>query len=138
MTVQHHVRVYKSAEDLPREEQLAFKIAQVAADPVEVDADVIDMIINRVIDNASVAAASLTRAPHPASTTAARSSEDPSPLHSRMQAPTGPPAAAPLFGGRVVELLGGQQLGVEGDPPQQRVVGFGHGARTYRREPPRD
>ena len=63
MTVQHHVRVYKSAEDLPREEQLAFKIAQVAADPVEVDADVIDMIINRVIDNASVAAASLTRAP---------------------------------------------------------------------------
>ena len=57
------MRVYKSAEDLPREEQLAFKIAQVAADPVEVDADVIDMIINRVIDNASVAAASLTRAP---------------------------------------------------------------------------
>ena len=63
MTVQHHVRVYKSAEDLPREEQLAWKIAQVAVDPVEVEADVIDMIINRVIDNASVAAASLTRGP---------------------------------------------------------------------------
>ncbi len=63
MTVQHHVRVYKSAEDLPREEQLAWKIAQVAVDPVAVDADVIDMIINRVIDNASVAAASLTRGP---------------------------------------------------------------------------
>ena len=63
MTVQHHVRVYKSAEDLPREEQLAWKIAQVAVDPVEVEADVIDMIINRVIDNASVAAASLARGP---------------------------------------------------------------------------
>ncbi|MFE6735063.1 MmgE/PrpD family protein [Microbacterium sp. NPDC057650] len=63
MTVSHHVRVYRSEEDLPREEQLAWKIAQVATDPVEVDADVVDMIINRIIDNASVAAASLTRGP---------------------------------------------------------------------------
>lgn len=63
MTVNHHVRVYKSEEDLPREQQLAWKIAEVAADPVEVEADVVDMIINRIIDNASVAAASLTRGP---------------------------------------------------------------------------
>ncbi|REJ07197.1 MmgE/PrpD family protein [Microbacterium bovistercoris] len=63
MTVSHHVRVYRSEEDLPREDQLAWKIAQVATDPVEVDADVVDMIINRIIDNASVAAASLTRGP---------------------------------------------------------------------------
>ncbi|MFE6996986.1 MmgE/PrpD family protein [Microbacterium sp. NPDC057659] len=63
MTVTHHVRVYRSEEELPREEQLAWKIAQVATDPVEVDADVVDMIINRIIDNASVAAASLTRGP---------------------------------------------------------------------------
>lgn len=63
MTVTHHVRVHRSDEDLPRTEQLAYKIAEVAADPVAVDADVVDMIINRVIDNASVAAASLTRAP---------------------------------------------------------------------------
>ncbi|MFJ4046180.1 MmgE/PrpD family protein [Microbacterium sp. NPDC089987] len=63
MTVNHHVRVYRSEEELPREEQLAWKIAQVAVDPVEVDPEVVDMIINRVIDNASVAAASLTRAP---------------------------------------------------------------------------
>ncbi len=63
MTQLHHVRVYKSEEDLPREEQLAWKIAEVAADPVEVDADVTDMIINRIIDNASVAAASLNRGP---------------------------------------------------------------------------
>ncbi|WP_353114229.1 MmgE/PrpD family protein [Microbacterium sp.] len=63
MTVTHHVRVYRSEEDLPREEQLAWKIAQVAADQVEVEPEVVDMIINRIIDNASVAAASLTRGP---------------------------------------------------------------------------
>lgn len=63
MTVTHHVRVHRSEEHLPREEQLAWKIAEVAADPVEVDAEVVDMIINRIIDNAAVAAASLTRRP---------------------------------------------------------------------------
>ncbi|GAB3632898.1 MmgE/PrpD family protein [Microbacterium shaanxiense] len=63
MTVTHHVRVYKSEEDLPREDQLAWKIAEVATDAVEVEQDVVDMIINRIIDNASVAAASLTRGP---------------------------------------------------------------------------
>ncbi|MGA6128387.1 MULTISPECIES: MmgE/PrpD family protein [unclassified Microbacterium] len=63
MTVTHHVRVYRSDEPLPREEQLAHKIAQVAVDPVAVEDDVVDMIVNRVIDNAAVAAASLTRRP---------------------------------------------------------------------------
>ena len=59
----HDVRTYKSAEKLAREDQLAWKIAEVAADPVAVDADVTDMIINRIIDNASVAAASVARRP---------------------------------------------------------------------------
>ncbi|GAA2910965.1 2-methylcitrate dehydratase [Microbacterium keratanolyticum] len=63
MTVNHHLRVHRSDENLAREGQLAWRIAEIAADPVEVDADVVDMIINRLIDNASVAAASLTRAP---------------------------------------------------------------------------
>jgi 2-methylcitrate dehydratase len=63
MVIQHNVRVYKSEENLPREDQLAFKIAKVAADPVAVTAEVTDMIINRVIDNASVAIASLNRGP---------------------------------------------------------------------------
>ncbi|GAA3199209.1 MmgE/PrpD family protein [Microbacterium terregens] len=63
MTVNHHLRVHRSDEDLAREGQLAWRIAEVAADPVEVDSDVVDMIINRVIDNAAVAAASITRAP---------------------------------------------------------------------------
>ncbi|GAB3561774.1 MmgE/PrpD family protein [Arthrobacter alkaliphilus] len=63
MVKNNHVRVYKSEENLPREEQLAHKIATVAADPVEVSPEVTDMIINRIIDNASVAIASLNRAP---------------------------------------------------------------------------
>ncbi|WP_247828730.1 MmgE/PrpD family protein [Arthrobacter antioxidans] len=59
----HPVRVHRSEENLPREGQLAWKIAEVATDPVEVTADVTDMVINRIIDNASVALASLNRAP---------------------------------------------------------------------------
>ncbi|WP_299164933.1 MmgE/PrpD family protein [uncultured Arthrobacter sp.] len=59
----HPVRVHRSEENLPRTGQLAWKIAEVAADPVGVDGDVTDMVINRIIDNASVAVASLSRAP---------------------------------------------------------------------------
>lgn len=59
----HNVRVHKSEENLSRQDQLAWKIAEVAADPVEVTPDVTEMVINRVIDNAAVAAASLTRRP---------------------------------------------------------------------------
>jgi 2-methylcitrate dehydratase len=59
--INHEVRVYKSAENLERKDQLAYKIAQVAADPVAIESEVADMVINRVIDNASVAAASVNR-----------------------------------------------------------------------------
>ncbi|GAC1596311.1 MAG: MmgE/PrpD family protein [Pseudarthrobacter sp.] len=59
----NHIRVYKSEEKLAREDQLAHKIAEVAADPVEVTPEVTEMVINRVIDNASVAIASLNRGP---------------------------------------------------------------------------
>ena len=59
----HEVRVHKSEENLPREDQLAWKIAEVATDPVEVTSEVTDMVINRIIDNAAVATASLLRAP---------------------------------------------------------------------------
>ncbi|WP_165064929.1 MmgE/PrpD family protein [Marisediminicola senii] len=57
------VRVHRSDENLAREHQLAWKIAEVAADPVAVTDEVVDMVINRIIDNAAVAVASLTRAP---------------------------------------------------------------------------
>jgi 2-methylcitrate dehydratase len=59
----HDVTVHPSKAKLPREEQLAWKIAAVAADKVEVPADTAEMIVNRVIDNAAVAIASVNRHP---------------------------------------------------------------------------
>ncbi|WP_433201876.1 2-methylcitrate dehydratase PrpD [Nocardia sp. CA-107356] len=59
----HIVRARAAAEDFPRSEHLATKIAEVAADPVEVSAEVTEMIVNRIIDNAGVAAAALVRRP---------------------------------------------------------------------------
>jgi len=66
----HDVRVHPEADRLPREEQLAWKIAAVAADPAPLDADVVEMIGNRVIDNASVAIAAINR--HPVATARAQ------------------------------------------------------------------
>ncbi|MGH7043026.1 MAG: MmgE/PrpD family protein [Acetobacteraceae bacterium] len=57
----HEVRVHSSKAALPREEQLAWKIAAVAADRVAVERDVTAMIVNRMIDNAAVAIASVNR-----------------------------------------------------------------------------
>ena len=59
----HDVKVYPSKANLKREDQLAWKIAGVAADKVAVQKDVAEMIINRIIDNASVAIASVNRRP---------------------------------------------------------------------------
>lgn len=59
----HNVRARRSADDFPRREHLAAKIAEVAADPVAVPADTEAMIINRIIDNAAVSAASVIRRP---------------------------------------------------------------------------
>ncbi len=59
----HVINVFPSEKPLPKEDQFAWKIAQVAADSVEVSGDVSDMVINRIIDNASVAIASINRHP---------------------------------------------------------------------------
>ena len=59
----HSVKVYLSKQNLKKEDQLAWKIAAVAADPVEVETAVTDMVINRIIDNASVAIAAINRPP---------------------------------------------------------------------------
>jgi len=61
----HHVRVHRSDEGLAKEDQLAWKVAALAAEKAPVDDDVAEMVVNRVIDNAAVAAASLVR-PAPA------------------------------------------------------------------------
>ncbi|HIW99115.1 MAG TPA: MmgE/PrpD family protein, partial [Candidatus Nesterenkonia stercoripullorum] len=60
---EHTVRVHRSEENISRQDQLAWKIAEVATDSVGLDEEVTQMIINRIIDNASVAVASLNRAP---------------------------------------------------------------------------
>jgi 2-methylcitrate dehydratase len=59
----NEVQVYPSKTVLKREDQLAWKIAGVAADKVAVTKDVTAMIINRIIDNAAVAIASVNRRP---------------------------------------------------------------------------
>ena len=61
--IDHDVKVSPSKAGLKREDQLAWKIAGVAADKVAVTKDVAAMIINRIIDNASVAIASINRHP---------------------------------------------------------------------------
>ncbi|MBF6047079.1 MmgE/PrpD family protein [Streptomyces sp. NRRL B-1677] len=61
--IEHHVRVHPSADRLPREDQLAWKLAAVATATEELDAGSVTMAVNRVIDNASVAVASLLRRP---------------------------------------------------------------------------
>ena len=59
----HKVKVYPSKIHLPKENQLAWKIAEIASDNAKLDKNAIEMAINRIIDNASVAIASLNRKP---------------------------------------------------------------------------
>jgi 2-methylcitrate dehydratase len=59
----HEVRVYPSKTHLPKKKQLAWKIAEIASDNAKLNNDAIEMVINRIIDNASVAIASLNRKP---------------------------------------------------------------------------
>ena len=57
----HKVKVYPSKKHLPKKKQLAWKLAELAKDNSKLNKKSIDMVINRIIDNASVAIASLNR-----------------------------------------------------------------------------
>lgn len=57
----HIVKTHREGTVLPHEEQLAWKLAQLAAHNQAFDADVAEMIGNRVIDNAAVALAAINR-----------------------------------------------------------------------------
>lgn len=59
----HTVRVYAEKERLKKQDQLAWKMAEVAADPVDLENDVLEMLSNRIIDNAAVAMAAVNRRP---------------------------------------------------------------------------
>jgi len=61
--ITHDVRAHASAEPLALEDELAWKLALAAGDPVALDADVVDMIGNRIVDNAAVAIAAIGRGP---------------------------------------------------------------------------
>ncbi|MFM7499033.1 MAG: MmgE/PrpD family protein [Candidatus Fonsibacter sp.] len=60
---QHKVKVFPSKVELKKEDQLAYKIAEVASDDSPLNDQAIEMVINRIIDNASVAIASFSRQP---------------------------------------------------------------------------
>ena len=57
------VKTYPSSSLLKKEDQLAWKIAEIAVDKSRPSAETIEMVINRIIDNASVAISSLYRKP---------------------------------------------------------------------------
>lgn len=59
----HTLKVYPSKEKLAKEEQLAWKLAELALDSAPVPSEAKEMLINRLIDNAAVAVASLHREP---------------------------------------------------------------------------
>ena len=57
----HKVKVFASKDKLSKKNQLAWKIAEIASDNAKLNKDSVDMVINRMIDNTSVAIASLNR-----------------------------------------------------------------------------
>jgi 2-methylcitrate dehydratase len=59
----HRVKVYPSSARLPREDQLAWKIAGVAADEAPIQPGVTEAVIDRIIDDVAVAIAAVNRGP---------------------------------------------------------------------------
>ena len=57
------VKVHPSKANLKKKDQLAWKIAEIASDKAKINNDAVEMVINRIIDNASVAIASFNRQP---------------------------------------------------------------------------
>ena len=61
--ITHYVKVSPSKSLLSKTEQLAWKIAAVATNKAAIDSAAGEMVINRIIDNASVALAAINRTP---------------------------------------------------------------------------
>jgi 2-methylcitrate dehydratase len=59
----HEVRVQRSGRPPARQDQLAWKLAALAADDANIDAAAADIVVDRLIDNAAVALAAINRAP---------------------------------------------------------------------------
>src|SRR6185295_19271441 len=61
--ITHQVSVIPSKTPLPKSGQLAWKIAEIASTNAPLEPAVVEMIVNRVIDNAGVAIAAINRPP---------------------------------------------------------------------------
>jgi 2-methylcitrate dehydratase len=72
----HVVRVQAPGRRVARHEQLAWALAELATDDVEPDDDVVDMVVNRLIDDTAVAVAASGR--HPVVSARAQALERPS------------------------------------------------------------
>ena len=59
----YKIKTYPSKFNLRKKDQLAWKISEIASDNAKLNSESISMVINRIIDNASVAIASLNRNP---------------------------------------------------------------------------
>jgi 2-methylcitrate dehydratase len=59
----HIVKAHREADRLAKQNQLAWKIAVLAADRSPIDEAAAGMVVNRIIDNASVAIAAINRSP---------------------------------------------------------------------------
>ena len=57
----HKLKVYPSKVKLSKKKQLAWKLAELASDNAKLNNKSVEMVINRIIDNASVAIASINR-----------------------------------------------------------------------------
>lgn len=63
MIVTHAIRPQPAGQTKPREQQLAWLIAEVAAQSAPPDRDAADMAVNRIIENTAVALAAINRTP---------------------------------------------------------------------------
>ncbi|MGQ7791541.1 MmgE/PrpD family protein [Faunimonas sp. B44] len=61
--IEHEVRVIRPGERIPRERELAWRLAEIATDGAPLDPRAMAVAIDRVIDNAGVAIAAINRAP---------------------------------------------------------------------------
>ncbi len=59
----HKIKVYPSKKYLPKKKQLAWRIAEMASNNAKLNKESIEMVINKFINNSSVAGASLNRKP---------------------------------------------------------------------------
>src|SRR5437588_10259517 len=63
MPLIHHTKVHPSRSPLPKREQLAWKIAEIASGNRPLDPAAGEMVVSRIIDSMAVAVAAINRAP---------------------------------------------------------------------------